>query len=241
MEPSTSSASAPKHIPNVTGQTASKLLVNRKQNGNPVLKYVRAVSYEWSNEIRPDYLFGPCGILYLTLKWHKLHPSYLDTRLNDLNASDMKILLVVNMVEDPSYLLKDLNMLCYRNQWTLIVTQSVEEAGEYIENLKLSERRNPADAIRAINEYRMKRRNDGKPLTMKEKNRQNYEAAIKFLSSVKTITISDAKRLLGSFGSLQTISQCSIDQINLCPGLGPTKSQRLYEFFRLPLIKMKTK
>ncbi|CAD5210030.1 unnamed protein product [Bursaphelenchus xylophilus] len=242
MEASTSSKpSIPSHIPTVTGLTSSKLIVNRKQQGNPVLKYVRAVPYEWSSEIRPDYLCGMCGILYLTLKWHKLHPSYLETRLNDLTVYDLKILLVLNNVEDPSYLLKDLNILCYRSHWTMVVAQSVEEAGEYIENLKLSERRNPADTIRTINEYKLKRKNDGKPLTVKEKHRQNYESAVKFLSSIKGITVSDAKRLLGSFGSIQTISKCSVDQINLCPGLGPTKSQRLYEFFRLSLINIKSK
>lgn len=70
----------------------SKLLINRRQENNPVLKYVRNVPYEWSGEIRPDFLCGPkCGVLYLTLKWHKLHPAYLETRCNDLNQFEMKV------------------------------------------------------------------------------------------------------------------------------------------------------
>jgi hypothetical protein len=70
----------------------SKLLINKRQENNPVLKYVRNVAYEWSSAIRPDFLCGPhCGVLYLTLKWHKLHPAYLETRCNDLNQFDMRV------------------------------------------------------------------------------------------------------------------------------------------------------
>lgn len=76
-----------------TSSTAnSKLLINRRQENNPVLKYVRSVAYEWSRDIKSDFLCGSdCGILYLTLKWHKLHPAYLETRCNDLNSFETKV------------------------------------------------------------------------------------------------------------------------------------------------------
>lgn len=86
MEPSTSTA------PVQSSSSLTKVIVNRKQEGNPVLKYVRSVPYEWSREIRPDYICGgSCGVLYLALKWHKLHPSYLETRCNDLTAFNVKV------------------------------------------------------------------------------------------------------------------------------------------------------
>ena len=32
-----------------------------------------------------------CGILYLSLKYHKLHAGYIETRLNDLNGYQIKV------------------------------------------------------------------------------------------------------------------------------------------------------
>lgn len=63
-----------------------------------------------------------------------------------------------------------------------------------------------------------------------------YEAALKFLASIKTITTSDAKRLLGAFGSISAIAKCSADRLNSCPGLGQVKCQRLHDFFNSDIL-----
>lgn len=47
-------------------------------------------------------------------------------------------------VDEPKHQLRELNLLCYRMEWTLVICYSVEEAGEYIENLKLVENRDPS-------------------------------------------------------------------------------------------------
>ena len=54
-----------------------------------------------------------------------------------------QILLVYCNVEEPRHQLRELNLLCFRMEWTLVVCHTVEEAGEYIENLKLVETRDP--------------------------------------------------------------------------------------------------
>lgn len=148
-----------------------KLIVSKRQENNPLLKYVRNIAYEWSENLRADFLCGAgCGVLYLTLKWHKLHPAYLETRCNDLNAFTVKILLVLSNVEEPSFLLRDLNIACYRWKWTMIVAYSVEEAGEYIENLKLAENRNPATIIKNMQQQKLNRAGGAnKPLPSKNK------------------------------------------------------------------------
>ncbi|KAI6182883.1 Katanin p60 ATPase-containing subunit A-like 1 [Aphelenchoides bicaudatus] len=101
--------------------------------------------------------------------------SFVDlvTRLNDLTQFEIKVLLVLSNVEDPSFLLRDLNMLCYRSKWTLIVAQSVEEAGEYIENLKLSERRDHVTTIQAIQQYKQQKNAPNRPLSIREKNQRD--------------------------------------------------------------------
>ena len=57
----------------VTMTSGSKLVVNRRrQEGNPVLKYVTNVRYEWG-DIGPDFECGStCGVVYLTMKVYSL-------------------------------------------------------------------------------------------------------------------------------------------------------------------------
>lgn len=75
-------------------------------------------------------------------------------------------------VEEPSFSLRDLNIFCYRSKWSMIVSYSVEEAGEYIENLKLAEKRNPVATIQAIQQYKQQKGAPTKPLTEKQKNKK---------------------------------------------------------------------
>lgn len=45
---------------------------------------MRNVPYEWSIDIRPDFeCTRNCGVLYLSLKYHKSHPGYIETRFDD--------------------------------------------------------------------------------------------------------------------------------------------------------------
>lgn len=64
--------------------------------------------------------------------------------------------MLVN-VDEPSYLLRDLNMFCYRAGWTLVLSYSVEEAAEYVENLALAEHRNPMTTINNMEKFKQKR------------------------------------------------------------------------------------
>lgn len=69
------------------------MLVNRRrQDGNPLLKYIRNVPYELSVDISADFqCFKNCGILYLSLKYHKLHPGYIETRFLDAKNYLIKV------------------------------------------------------------------------------------------------------------------------------------------------------
>jgi ERCC4-type nuclease len=63
-----------------------------------------------------------------------------------------------------------------------------------------------------------------------------FEDAVKFLSSIRAVSTSDAKRLLGSFGSIYAISKLSKDELVKCPGLGPIKSENVQNFFHANMI-----
>uniref|UniRef100_A0A183CBH1 Structure-specific endonuclease subunit SLX1 n=1 Tax=Globodera pallida TaxID=36090 RepID=A0A183CBH1_GLOPA len=98
-----------------------------------------------------------CGLLYLALKYHKLHCGYVETRFADLRGYPVKVLLAYVNVEDPSFLLRDLNMFCYRMDVSLVLCYSVEEAAEYIETFKFTEHRNVEKELSKIQQYKLQR------------------------------------------------------------------------------------
>uniref|UniRef100_A0A2K6MZJ0 DNA excision repair protein ERCC-1 n=1 Tax=Rhinopithecus bieti TaxID=61621 RepID=A0A2K6MZJ0_RHIBE len=89
--------------------------------GNPVLKFVRNVPWEFGDVI-PDYVLGQstCA-LFLSLRYHNLHPDYIHGRLQSLGKNfALRVLLI--QVDVP------------------------EEAGRYLETYKAYEQK-PADLL----------------------------------------------------------------------------------------------
>lgn len=84
--------------------------------------------------------------------------------------------MVLVNVEDPSFLLRDLNMLCYRLGFSLVLSYSVEEAAEYLESFKLSENRNPETIINNYQQYKQQKQQqvNGAPINNKEKDQVNF-------------------------------------------------------------------
>lgn len=71
------------------------LLVNPKQKGNPLLKSINNVPWEYE-DIVPDYQMGKsvCA-LFLSLRYHNLNPDYIHERLRLLGKMyELRVLLV---------------------------------------------------------------------------------------------------------------------------------------------------
>lgn len=65
------------------------------QKGNPLLKFITNVLWEYS-DIVPDYVMGKttCA-LFLSIRYHQLNPDYIHERLKLLgNAYNLRVLLV---------------------------------------------------------------------------------------------------------------------------------------------------
>lgn len=71
------------------------VLVSNKQRGNPLLKSIGEVPYEFE-DIVPDYQVGETTcVLYLSLRYHNLNPDYIHGRLKKLGRMfELRILLV---------------------------------------------------------------------------------------------------------------------------------------------------
>ncbi|XP_077174756.1 DNA excision repair protein ERCC-1 isoform X2 [Paroedura picta] len=165
------------------GAKQNSILVSPRQRGNPILKFIRNVPWEFS-EIIPDYVLGQstCA-LFLSLRYHNLKPSYIHNRLQSLGKTyQLQVLLVQVDVKDPHQALKELAKICILADCTLILAWSPEEAGRYLETYKAYEQK-PADLL-------------------KEKVDQNYLSQMTdCLTSVKSVNKTDTLSLLSTFGA----------------------------------------
>lgn len=209
--------------PNQAPKPATKsnsIIVSPRQRGNPVLQFVRNVPWEFG-EVQPDYVLGQstCA-LFLSLRYHNLHPDYIHERLQGLGKSfALRVLLVQVDVKDPQQALKELAKMCILADCTLILAWSPEEAGRYLETYKAYEQK-PADLLM-------------------EKLEQDFVSRVTdCLTTVKSVNKTDSQTLLAAFGSLEQLIAASREDLALCPGLGPQKARRLYDVLHEPFLKV---
>ncbi|XP_036272370.1 DNA excision repair protein ERCC-1 isoform X3 [Pipistrellus kuhlii] len=129
------------------GAKSNSIIVSPRQRGNPVLKFVRNVPWEFGDVV-PDYVLGQstCA-LFLSLRYHNLHRDYIHERLQSLGKSfALRVLLVQVDVKDPQQALKELAKMCILADCTLVLAWSPEEAGRYLETYKAYEQK-PADLL----------------------------------------------------------------------------------------------
>lgn len=195
------------------------LLVNPKQRGNPLLKAIHNVTWEFS-DILPDYQMGQLSCaLFLSLCYHNLNPDYIHERLKQLGQTyQLRVLLVLVDTKDPHHMLKNLTRICILADLTLILAWSFEEAGKIIETYKIYENK-PADNIRE--------RGESSP----------YLRLIQALITIKPINKSDAMVLIDKFKTLEGILKASHHQIANLPGIGDRKAKKLYNTLHAKFCK----
>ncbi|XP_076602336.1 DNA excision repair protein ERCC-1 [Chaetodon auriga] len=202
--------------------SGSSIIVSPRQRGNPILKFVRSVPWEFGDVV-PDYVLGQttCA-LFLSLRYHNLNPNYIHDRLKLLGQTfTLRVLLVQVDVKDPHHALKELARICIMADCTLILAWSPEEAGRYLETYKSYEKK-PADIL-------------------KEQVEKDYLSKVTdCMTTVKSINKTDAITLLSTFSSVEGIISASKEDLVLCPGLGPQKARRLYDVLHKPFLKSKT-
>lgn len=206
--------------------TSNKLIVSKSQENNPVLRLIRNVQWEFCQQpIIPDYIVGTTScVLYLSVRYHLLHPPYILRKIKELRQSfEHRILLVHFDVDDKNILpLKDLNKFCFSNDLILILAWTELEAARYIETLKAYESK-PASAIQEREETEF------------------LPKASNILTTVRSINKTDVLTLFEVFGSFKGICSANEQQLLLCPGLGEKKVNKLYQALHTPFTKKQKK
>ena len=191
--------------------------VNPRQRGNPVLKHVQLVTYQFVDGLEPDYeMTQSACAFFLSLRYHLLHPEYLVSRIRGIGRDySLRVVLVLVDVEDNVKPIQAITQMATTNGCTVILAWSYVEAGRYLETYKQYENK-PADSI-------------------KERIEDDYLAQLTdALTMIRSVNKTDAVTLINAFGSLAGIMKASVEELALCPGLGAKKVQRIYEAFRQP-------
>ncbi|EPQ57397.1 DNA repair protein rad10 [Gloeophyllum trabeum ATCC 11539] len=211
-----SSSRPPVKPPVVQPGTGNNIIVNPCQRLNPVLEHIRNVGKEFG-DIVPDFQVGrTTGVLFLSLKYHRLHPEYIHTRIERLGHSyNLRILLLMCDVSEHQDPIRELTKVCLINNITIIVAWSPEEAGAYLATYKQFEHR-PPDMI-------------------KERVEKDHLSLLRTaLTSISKVNKTDVETLRTSIGSFADIARASSTQLQALPGFGQVKVRRMKDAFERP-------
>ncbi|KAF7315588.1 DNA excision repair protein ERCC-1 [Mycena indigotica] len=219
--------------PPVVIPSGNSIIVNPLQRTNPVLDAIRNVNKEFGDVVCDFQVGKTTGVLFLSLKYHRLHPEYIHTRIEKLRSSyTLRILLVVSDVTEHREAIKELTKANVFNQQhhysrRLLVCClffaalssyifSVEEAGHYIATFKQFEHK-PPDMI-------------------KERVDKDYDSVLRSaLTSISRVNKTDVETLRTSFGSFANIARATSDQLQDMPGFGQVKVRNIKNAFEKPL------
>ncbi|KXN85386.1 Mating-type switching protein swi10 [Leucoagaricus sp. SymC.cos] len=219
--------------PVVVPNSGNNIIVNTCQRGNPVLDCIRNVGKEYG-EIAADYQVGrTTGVLFLSLRYHRLHPEYIITRIEKLGHSyDRRFLLILcDIVSQDQHRepIRELTKSCLINNITIIIAFSLksmtaafltfqyssDEAGHYLTMYKQYESK-PPDMI-------------------KERVGNDYNAALRSaLTSIPKVNKTDVETLRSTFGSFANMTKATSDQFRNLPGFGQVKVRNIENAFKKP-------
>ncbi|KAL7904396.1 hypothetical protein GGI35DRAFT_200936 [Trichoderma velutinum] len=186
----------------------SGILVSPRQRGNPLLTSIRSIPWEYS-DIPADYVLGltTCA-LFLSLKYHRLHPEYIYTRIRNLQGKyNLRILLTLVDIPNHEDSLRELSKTSVVNNVTVILCWSAAEAARYLELYKSYENAN-FSAIRG-------------------QQSSNYaDKLVEFVTVPRSLNKSDAVALVANFGSLKNAINAEPDQLSMISGWGGAKVKR---------------
>ncbi|KAF2691262.1 hypothetical protein K458DRAFT_438938 [Lentithecium fluviatile CBS 122367] len=204
----------PQALPSRSGPNS--ILVSPRQKGNPILNGVRTVAWEYS-DIPADYVLGAttCA-LFLSLKYHRLHPEYIYNRIRDLKGQyQLRILLVMVDIENHEESLRELSKTSLINDVTIMLTWSAQEAGRYLELFKTFEH--------------------AAPTSIKAQQSLTYsDNMVEFITVPRSINKTDAVGLVSNFGSIRTAVNAGPEELGLIAGWGTKKVQRWCNSVREP-------
>ncbi|KAI9644506.1 ssDNA endonuclease and repair protein rad10 [Ciborinia camelliae] len=188
--------------------TGSTIQVSLRQKGNPILTNLKSFPWEYS-DIPADYVLGSttCA-LFLSLKYHRLHPEYIYNRIKGLQGKyNLRVLLTMVDIGNHEESLKELSKTSLVNNVTVILCWTAPEAARYLELYKSYEHAN-ASAIKGV------------------ESKGYAEKMQDFITVPRSINKTDALSLVDAFGSIKDAINARPEEIAVVNGWGEKKVRR---------------
>jgi DNA excision repair protein ERCC-1 len=199
-----------------TRSAGSSILVSTRQKGNPILSHLRSLPWEYS-DIPADYVLGltTCA-LFLSLKYHRLHPEYIYNRIKALHGKyNLRVLLTLVDIGNHEDSLKELSKTSLINNVTVILCWSSAEAARYLELYKSYEHANPT-AIRS------------------HQSTTYADKLVDFITVPRSINKTDAVSIVSAFGSVRAAVNARPEEIAVVSGWGEKKVKRWCDVVQEP-------
>ncbi|MCJ1443485.1 MAG: ssDNA endonuclease and repair protein rad10 [Stictis urceolatum] len=196
--------------------TVSALLVSTRQKGNPLLTHIHSLPWEYT-DTPADYVLGATSCaLFLSLKYHRLHPEYIYTRMRSLGKSyDLRVLLTLVDIDAHEEPLRELAKTSLVNNYTLILAWSAREAARYLEAYKAMER--------------------AAPTAIKGQQTSGYaEKMVEFVTVPRGVNKADAVGIVSAFGSVRAAVNTHSEELAAVQGWGEVKVKRWSRVVREP-------
>jgi DNA excision repair protein ERCC-1 len=196
--------------------SGASILVSTRQKGNPILNHIKGLPWEYA-DIPADFTMGAttCA-LFLSLKYHKLHPEYIYTRIKALQGKyTLRIVLTLVDIESHEESLKELSKTSLINNVTIILAWSAQEAGRYLELFKTYEHAGPT-SIKG------------------HQSTEFVDRMTEFITVPRSVNKTDAITLVSNFGTIRTAINAQPEDISLIAGWGDKKVKRWHSAVREP-------
>jgi len=188
----------------------ASLTVSSRQKGNPLLNSISQGSIVWSDSTLADYSIGfEIAALFLSLKYHRLHPDYFSTRIKNMIGNfNTRVLLVLVDIENPDNLISSLTSICLASNISILLAFSYEEAARWISSMIGSHNVSLEDLKASMD--------------------SPIEMAINSLHSLG-ISRKDAEKLIDSLGSVEA---CYHADVEVIAGITSMKKEQAEAFIK---------
>ncbi|ELR09339.1 hypothetical protein GMDG_03905 [Pseudogymnoascus destructans 20631-21] len=182
--------------------SGSAIYVSHRQKGNPMLAYLRAQPWEW-RDTPADYVLGAttCA-LFLSLKYHRLHPEYVYNRIRGLGGKyALRVLLTLVDIPNHEESVKELSKTGLVNNVTIILCWSAAEGARYLELYKGFEHASAAGI-------------------MGVQAKGYAEQFVEFVTVPRGVNRTDAVGIVGAFGSVRAAVNARPEEVAVLSGWG---------------------
>ncbi|KXT18862.1 hypothetical protein AC579_3538 [Pseudocercospora musae] len=194
----------------------ASIIVSPRQKGNPVLDKIRSMPWEYG-DIPADYVLGvtTCA-LFLSLKYHRLHPEYIYTRIKNLQHKyALRIVLCMVDIQNHEESLKELSKTSVINNVTIILCWSAAEGARYLELYKTFE--------------------NAAPTSIKQHQSTTYsDRMVDFITTPRAVNKTDAVSIVSQFGTIRTAVNARHEEVAMIAGWGEKKVQQWCHSVREP-------